>query len=87
MDVRRPGRMCEDLGIDVEDPVVLVLAWKAQAKKSYQPGPRPQGHEGKGRGHRRHNAGKYGSPFDEIPPADSSRLFRIGAAWTGGWRM
>jgi DCN1-like protein 4/5 len=28
--------MCEDLGIDVEDPVVLVLAWKAQAKKSYQ---------------------------------------------------
>jgi len=52
--VRRPGRMCEDLGIDVEDPVVLVLAWKAQAKKSYQPG--PQGLEGKGRGHRRYAA-------------------------------
>lgn len=28
--------LCEDMGIDMEDPVVLVLAWKGQAKNSYQ---------------------------------------------------
>jgi|UniRef100_A0A7S4LM59 DCN1-like protein 4/5 len=27
--------LCEDLGIDVEDPVLLVLAWKSQAKHSF----------------------------------------------------
>ena len=28
--------LCEDLGIDLEDPVVLVLAWKSNAKNSFQ---------------------------------------------------